>query len=379
MKKQNAIITRFLVAICVIIFLIQKDFYQEYVNIPIKVLNGEYYRLFTSGFLHANLAHIGANMVMLLSVGAIVESEGKIKYIITYIVSLLIGSVTSLAYNMWVGRPEIISLGASGAIFGLIGSAFAYYKMNIDNPKYKRMGQWIIKVIALNIAATFTTQNIDFMAHLGGFIGGFTITCLLNISGGKKILKKELLALSMFGAAMVGTVACKPEDKQEVNTEQVDPNLAKAGPVDQEKKKDLDKEDEIGKIKYNISSAWQTTVMNKIKIYVLNDEQSSHIQVTHSEIPGGIDEKDVKLVAEGFFDKFYGQEENAKIIEKDIDGATLYGRKGMLTVDTKPFEVKTYVLIKGENMYRFALMGHVNIKADDEQIFDSMIESIRSK
>lgn len=379
MKKQNAIITKFLIAACVIIFLIQQNFYEEYVNIPIKVLNGEYYRLFTAGFLHANLAHIGANMVMLLSVGKIVESEGKIKYIITYIVSLLVGSITSLAYNIWIGRPEIISLGASGAIFGLIGSAFAYYKMNIDNPKYKQMGQWIIKVIALNIAATFTTPNIDFMAHLGGFIGGFTITCLLNISGGKKILKKELLALSMFGAAMVGTVACKPENTQETNTEQIDPNLSEAGPVDQEKKKDLNEEDEIGKIKYNISSAWQKTTMNAVKVYVLNDEQSSHIQVTHTAIDGGIDDKDVKAVAEGFFNKFYGGNNGTEITEKDVNGIKAYGKKGMITVQEKPFEVKTYLIINGEDMYRFALLGHVSIKADDEQIFDSVIDSVKNK
>ena len=187
-KFNYGVLTILIAVACGMVFFKQlsnQNLFNLYGNIPERTINGEYYRLITCGFLHASFGHIAANMIMLFSIGPIIESEGKIKYIITYIFSMLAGSGLSLIYNIQQGRMAILSVGASGAIFGLIGAAFAYSKINKGVGRYNRLGEWVIEVVILNVIAAFTMPNIDFMAHVGGFIGGFLITLLLNLGGRK--------------------------------------------------------------------------------------------------------------------------------------------------------------------------------------------------
>ena len=92
-----------------------------FAQININVMNGEIWRLFTCLFIHSNWIHLGGNMVMLLLFGSVVEKTYKwYKYIIIYFVSGLIGNIFSLL----LFPPNTISLGASGAIFGLLGASF---------------------------------------------------------------------------------------------------------------------------------------------------------------------------------------------------------------------------------------------------------------
>ena len=106
------------------------EFILQLVQINEKIIdNGEYYRLLTSMFLHADIMHIFSNMIALLFFGTAVENNfSKIEYIIIYFISGLIGNLFSL-----ILLPlNVISLGASGAIFGLIGAAFILFTVDGD-------------------------------------------------------------------------------------------------------------------------------------------------------------------------------------------------------------------------------------------------------
>ncbi|MHA1257012.1 MAG: rhomboid family intramembrane serine protease, partial [Promethearchaeota archaeon] len=94
------------------------------VQINSNIINGEYWRLFTSMFLHADIMHILSNMIALILFGSVVENNySKLEYLLIYFISGLIGNLFSLLLL----PLNTISLGASVAIFGLIGAAFILY------------------------------------------------------------------------------------------------------------------------------------------------------------------------------------------------------------------------------------------------------------
>lgn len=135
------------------------------------IVHHEYYRLITGAFLHANLFHFLFNMYALYLIGSQIESfMGRFKYLIIYFFSLLSGSLLSIIFNM---AP---SVGASGAIFGLLGSLlyFGYhYRVYLGGV----IKSQIIPLIFVNLIIGFLSQGqIDNYAHIGGLIGGILIT-----------------------------------------------------------------------------------------------------------------------------------------------------------------------------------------------------------
>lgn len=135
-----------------------------------NVVHGEWYRLFSSMFLHFNFEHILMNMLSLYIFGKIVESiVGSWRMLVIYFVSGLFGNFISLSFN-----TSTISVGASGAIFGLIGAIFAIMYLSKTFDK-KVIGQLLIALLIL-IGLSLFMSNINIMAHLGGFIGGLLIT-----------------------------------------------------------------------------------------------------------------------------------------------------------------------------------------------------------
>ncbi len=133
------------------------------------VLNGEVWRLFTSMFVHANVLHIFGNMFFLLIFGLRAEDMFDLKeYLFIYFVSGLTGGVLTLI--VW---PDIISVGASGAIFGILGATMIYARRSI--------GQSIITALAyafflfiINIG-----PDVNFIDHLGGLLVGLSTGYLL--------------------------------------------------------------------------------------------------------------------------------------------------------------------------------------------------------
>lgn len=137
-----------------------------------NVVHGEWYRLISSMFLHFNFEHILMNMLSLFIFGKIVESIiGSWRMLIIYIISGLYGNFVSLSFN-----TTTISVGASGAILGLIGSIFVIMYLS-KNFNKKMIGQLLIALVVLIVFSLFMS-NINIMAHLGGFISGVLITLI---------------------------------------------------------------------------------------------------------------------------------------------------------------------------------------------------------
>lgn len=179
-------VTYSLIIINILIYLLEVYFSRNIFNIDIYTLaymgakynplidQGEIYRLISAGFLHGGIVHLFFNMAALNSIGKDVEDVfGRLKYLIIYMVSLVGGSFASYIFS-----EESISVGASGAIFGLLGATLVFAIKNRDeiNKNYIRN---IIEVIIFNIIIGLSISNIDNYGHLGGLIFGVIISFLL--------------------------------------------------------------------------------------------------------------------------------------------------------------------------------------------------------
>lgn len=140
------------------------------------VLRGDYFRLITCAFLHIGVWHLLINSYSLYVIGSQLESFlGRSKFLFVYLVSALGGSLMSITFNSYV------SAGASGAIFGLLGSLlyFGYnYRVFLGNV----MKSQIIPLIILNLSFGFIAKGVDNAAHVGGLIAG----CLATMAVGLK-------------------------------------------------------------------------------------------------------------------------------------------------------------------------------------------------
>ena len=177
-KPKKIIVTYVLMAICTLVYILQILFPNlttlGAVN-GILVRSGQVYRLVTGMFMHGSIWHLLCNMYSLYVIGCATENYfGKKKFLLIYLVSGIIGSIFSCLFNTgW-------SLGASGAIFGLMGALCYfgyYYRLYMGKALYSE----VIPVIVLNLALSLMVSNIDFYAHIGGLIGGVFITMGLGI------------------------------------------------------------------------------------------------------------------------------------------------------------------------------------------------------
>lgn len=183
-KSKVPYITYFLIAVNVIFYvvpmLLGSDVYQYIIDAYCihgpSIRAGQYYRLLTGIFLHGNIVHLLFNCYALYVLGGQIESFfGKFKYIIIYLFSGLTGSLLSITLSGNVG-----SIGASGAIFGLMGALlyFGYhYRVYLGNVVKSQ----IVPLILLNLAIGFISSGIDNWGHIGGLIGGIVITMALGV------------------------------------------------------------------------------------------------------------------------------------------------------------------------------------------------------
>ena len=151
------------------------------------VQNGEVWRLLTSAFLHAGLIHLLVNMYSLAILGTQVETFiGKWKFLFIYLISAISGNLLSLVFS----ASNVISVGASGALFGLMGSLlyFGYhYRLYLS----EAIRNQIIPIIILNLLIGFTISGIDNVAHIGGLIGGYLAAMAIGID--YKSAKRDML------------------------------------------------------------------------------------------------------------------------------------------------------------------------------------------
>lgn len=134
--------------------------------IPAEVASGQYYRLLTAGFLHGSLMHIAANMLSLYFLGGPLERIlGRGRFLTLYLVSLLGASVSVMLFS----EPVSLTIGASGAIYGLLGAlVVAFKRMRADLRS-------LIVVVALNVWITFQFPGISWQGHFGGLVVGAAV------------------------------------------------------------------------------------------------------------------------------------------------------------------------------------------------------------
>ena len=151
---------------------------------PLIVQEHEYYRLFTSMFLHFGMSHLLNNMVLLGALGWNLELEtGKIKFLIIYLVSGLGGNLLSLYYDQSLPLGErAVSAGASGAIFGLMGALL--YVVIANRGRLGRLsGRGMLFMIALSLYYGLTSTGVDNWAHIGGLVCRFILSVILYRPG----------------------------------------------------------------------------------------------------------------------------------------------------------------------------------------------------
>jgi rhomboid protease GluP len=136
------------------------------------IQDGEYYRFLTSTFLHADLPHLFFNMYSLWSIGpSIVSIFGTPYFAVIYLISGLSGSLFSYLFN-----PNVPSVGASGAIFGLVGALLSYAITRGESDLLANL----FLIIFINVVYGFASGGrIDNWGHLGGFVAGLVLGFIL--------------------------------------------------------------------------------------------------------------------------------------------------------------------------------------------------------
>ena len=137
----------------------------------VGVAHGDWWRLFTAMFLHANFLHIAMNMYSLYYVGTILEQViGRWRFLLLYLVSGLAGSAGALIWS-----PNQPTVGASGAIFGVLGALLV-----LERKRHIATGGQVAGLIVLNLVITFVFSTyISVGGHVGGLIGGIVMMLLL--------------------------------------------------------------------------------------------------------------------------------------------------------------------------------------------------------
>jgi membrane associated rhomboid family serine protease len=166
------------------------------------VADGEYWRILTAGFLHTGLMHLLFNMLGLWILGGLLEpAVGRLRFGLIYFVSLLAGSFGALMLE--ATQPTV---GASGAIFGLMGATLVVMRNRGINPMESGIGLWL----GLNLLITFTVSNISIGGHIGGLIGG-TVAALVLFELPDRVrvpqLMPALIAAAIGAAAIAGSIA----------------------------------------------------------------------------------------------------------------------------------------------------------------------------
>jgi membrane associated rhomboid family serine protease len=181
-NQKNTPVTKFLSISLIAIFLLQELtgtlLVKSFALFAPLVTSGEWWRLITAGFLHGSIIHLLFNVYILWVIGSQLESiVGNIKFTIIYFVSLLGGSVASYLFSPFGSY----SIGASGAIFGLMGATLVVgRKRNLDISQ-------ITTLVAINVVIGFVLSGIDWRAHLGGLAAGaFIAWVLLNATSLKE-------------------------------------------------------------------------------------------------------------------------------------------------------------------------------------------------
>ena len=165
---------------------------------PLGVAHGEWWRLFTSMFLHASFFHLAVNMYSLYFVGSIMEQViGRWRFLLLYLASGLAGSAGALVLS-----PLTPTVGASGAIFGILGGLFI-----LERRRHIATGGQVAGLIVLNLVITFAfSSSISVGGHVGGLIGGMALMLSL-LQFRRSALYSIVSVLALTAVALIVTYA----------------------------------------------------------------------------------------------------------------------------------------------------------------------------
>jgi membrane associated rhomboid family serine protease len=214
-EGQGALVTKILIGINVLVFLINLaqgsslgqtsgSLFEKgalFVSSPFYpggLADGEWWRLVTAAFLHGSIIHLGFNMLVLWFVGAPVEQAiGRGRFLAVYIVSGLAGSAGAIVFS-----PHAVTVGASGAIFGIFGAALV-----LEAQKSYVLGGQALGLIAVNLVFTFAIPNISVGGHIGGLIGGALSMLALSRLGRTHAIYGRPGLLGVAGVVAVGVAS----------------------------------------------------------------------------------------------------------------------------------------------------------------------------
>jgi membrane associated rhomboid family serine protease len=208
-ESHGAIVTKVLVGINVAVYLLElaaggqingtgNRIYENGVLFGPAVAGGDWWRLFTSMFLHYGPIHLGLNMLALWWFGSAVELVlGRGRYLLVYVVSGLAGSAGTLLF-----APQSLTVGASGAIFGILGAALV-----LERQRTYVLGGGALGIIVINLIFTFAIPGISIGGHLGGLAGGALSTLALSRFGQGHAVYGRPGLIGIAGVLAVGLVS----------------------------------------------------------------------------------------------------------------------------------------------------------------------------
>lgn len=208
-EGTGALVTKSLIGINVAIYLMElalggnisgtgNEIYRKGVLYGPAVANGDWWRLFTSMFLHYGPLHLALNVLALWWFGAAVETVlGRGRFLLLYLVSGLAGAAGALVVS-----PETLTVGASGAIFGILGAAFV-----LERQRLYVLGGSALSLIVLNLAFTFFIPGISIGGHLGGLFAGALGTFALSRFGTGHAAYGRPGLVGVLGLVAIGVVS----------------------------------------------------------------------------------------------------------------------------------------------------------------------------
>ena len=197
-KSQKSIsqlpyITIFLVAVNILIFIICTFTDDLLYNIgafsaSTFLEDKNYYRILVSIFLHWDIQHLASNMLVLYYLGEVVEKHfGRLAYTVIYLLSGICGNLLSIQHELHT-EANIRSVGASGAIFGIMGALVVMVFIHKGRLRQISMGR-LIFMITYSLYSGFIASDVNNAAHIGGLAGGLAIAALIWL--GKTIIEKK--------------------------------------------------------------------------------------------------------------------------------------------------------------------------------------------
>jgi membrane associated rhomboid family serine protease len=159
----------------------------------VGVAEGDWWRLITATFLHYGILHLGMNMLVLWFIGPPLEEYfGHWRYLLVYLVSGLAGSAGALLWS-----PNALTVGASGAIWGIMGAALV-----LEARRIWVFGGQAMGLVVFNLAITFLIPGISIGGHIGGLVGGGL--CALAFSSFRRSPMIATLSMAAVGVVSVG-------------------------------------------------------------------------------------------------------------------------------------------------------------------------------